>query len=149
MTVKQLRDEADKIGYAVRKKGSKREYVNSEYPDGSPVLDFYHPHIRMRASEYARTKKVYRLFAEQIKKHFGREMKTDSEVYRHYLLLMIEHCARELKITGDGVKVVTKMMLPLPKEEWLKPIRKAKTDTKGEGEKKVMVYDTFPLTRRH
>lgn len=133
MNLKELRAEAELHGLTLRKKGAKREYVNSEHPDGTPVLDFFHPHIRMRASEYARTKKVYRLFAEQIKAHFKRELKTDSEIYRHYLLLMMEHCARELKITGDGVKVVTKMMLPLPREEWLKPKRRAKRQ--GEGEK--------------
>ena len=124
MTVEQLKTEADKLGYQLRRKGSKREYVNSENPDGSPVLDYFHPHIRMRASEYAMTKKVYRLFAEQIKERFGRELKTESETYRHYLLLMLEHCARELKITGKGVSVVVKMMLPLPREEWLKPRKK-------------------------
>ena len=124
MTVEQLKTEADKLGYQLRRKGSKREYVNSENPDGTPVLDYFHPHIRMRASEYARTKKVYRLFAEQIKERFGRELKTESETYRHYLLLMLEHCARELKITGEGVSVVVKMMLPFPREEWLKPRKK-------------------------
>lgn len=124
MTVEQLKTEADKLGYQLRRKGSKREYVNSENPDGTPVLDYFHPHIRMRASEYARTKKVYRLFAEQIKERFGRELKTESETYRHYLLLMLEHCAHELKITGEGVSVVVKMMLPLPREEWLKPRKK-------------------------
>lgn len=55
------------------------------------MLDYFHPHIRMRASEYARTKKVYKLFKSQIKERFGRDLKTDSEVYRHYLLLMLEH----------------------------------------------------------
>ena len=124
MTVEQLKTEADRLGYQLRRKGSNREYVNAENPDGTPVLDYFHPHIRMRASEYARTKKVYRLFAEQIKERFGRELKTESETYRHYLLLMLEHCARELKITGEGVSVVVKMMLPLPREEWLKPKKK-------------------------
>lgn len=124
MTVEQLKTEADKLGYQLRRKGSKREYVNAENPDGSPVLDYFHPHIRMRASEYARTKKVYKLFKSQIKERFGRDLKTDSEVYRHYLLMLNEHCARELKITGKGVSVVVKMMLPLPREEWLKPRKK-------------------------
>lgn len=125
MTIEEVRDEAEQHGYNIRRKGSRRAYVNAITQDGEPVLDYFHPHIRMRASEYARTKKVYALFKEQIKAHFGRELKTDSDVYRHYLLLMLEHCARELKITGDGVAVVTKMMLPLPREEWLKPVRKA------------------------
>lgn len=105
----------------IERRAQKREHINSEKPDGTPVLDCYHPHLIMRASEYARTKKVYRLFKRQIKERFGRDLKTDSEVYRHYLLMMNEHCARELKITGDGVFVVVKMMLPLPREEWLKP----------------------------
>ena len=38
--------------------------------------------------------------------------------------MLNEHCARELKITGKGVAVVVKMMLPLPREEWLKPKKK-------------------------
>ena len=78
----------------------------------------------MRASEYARTRKVYELFRQQVKEHFGRELATDSDIYRHYLLIMLEHCARELKIKGNGIKVVTKMMLPLPREEWLRPAKK-------------------------
>ena len=140
MTVEQLKTEADKLGYQLRRKGSKREYVNSENPDGTPVLDYFHPHIRMRASEYARTKKVYRLFAEQIKERFGRELKTESETYRHYLLLMLEHCARELKITGKGVSVVVKMMLPLPREEWLKP-RKELAEARAHGLKVMQEGD--------
>ena len=124
MTVGQLKTEADKLGYQLRRKGSKREYVNSENPDGTPVLDFFHPHLPMRASEYARTKKVYAQFKKQVKAHFGRELKTDSEVYRFYMLLLMEHCAREMKITGEGVSVVLKLMLPLPREEWLKPVKR-------------------------
>ena len=124
MNEAEIRAEAEKIGMQLRRKGQKRAYKNAETADCKPILYYFHPHIRMRASEYARTKKVYRLFGEQIAKYFGREMKTESEIYRHYLLLMLEHCARELKITGSGVSVVTKMMLPLPREEWLKPKRK-------------------------
>lgn len=124
MTVEQLKTEADKLGYQLRRKGSKREYVNSENPDGTPVLDYFHPHLTMRASEYARTKKVYAQFKKQVKAHFGRELKTDSEVYRFYMLLLMEHCAREMKITGEGVSVVLKLMLPLPREEWLKPVKR-------------------------
>lgn len=124
MTVHELKQIADQMGYAVRLKGHKRVYRDAVRHDGTPVLDFFHPHLQMRASEYARTKKVYAQFKKQIKAHFGRELKTDSEVYRFYMLLLMEHCAREMKITGEGVFVVLKLMLPLPREEWLKPRRK-------------------------
>ena len=40
MTVEQLKTEADKLGYQLRRKGSKREYVNSENPDGTRTLEF-------------------------------------------------------------------------------------------------------------
>lgn len=112
--------------HTLRRKGAKREYKDATHPDGTPVLDYFHPHIRMRASEYARTRKVYDLMREMIKRHFGVELKTDSDVYRHYLLLMVEHCAREIKIEGDHLQVVTKMMLPLPKSEWIKAGKKSK-----------------------
>lgn len=124
MTIAMIREEAKRAGYELRRKGAKRAYKDSLMPNGEPLLDYFHPHIRMRASEYARTKKVYRRFMKLIKSHFGRELKTESDVYRYYLLMLLEHCARELKITGDGVKVVLKMMMPLPREEWLNPRRK-------------------------
>lgn len=120
MTEKALREEARKLGFELRRIGKRKEKKNKVDEKGAPVLDCFHPHLPMRASEYARTKKVYALFHSQIKKYFGRSLKSDSEVYRHYLLLMLEHCARELKINGDGVKVVADLMLPLPKDKWLK-----------------------------
>ena len=124
MTIEEIKKLAAQHGYELRHRGSPRGYVNAQRSDGTPILDYFHPHIRMRASEYARTRKVYELFRQQVTEHFGRELATDSDIYRHYLLLMLEHCARELKIKGNGIKVVTKMMLPLPREEWLRPAKK-------------------------
>lgn len=131
MTLENLKAEAASMGYQLRRVGSKREYKNSARPDGTPILDYFHPHIRMRASEYARTRKLYASFRNAILTTFGREIKGDGELYRHYLLLLLEHCARSLKIKGQEMTVVMKLMLPLPKNEWLKPV-KTKTSNKNK-----------------
>lgn len=116
--------EYDDEKYELRKKAEKQEKKNKTYADGTPVLDCYHPHLKMRASEYARTKKVYAAFRNVIRVTYGKEIKSDSELYRHYLLLLLEHCARSLTIKGKEMQVVAKLMLPLPKNEWLKNTKK-------------------------
>ncbi len=114
MNIKQY----DADTHVLRRKGRKRPYTNAE------GKTYFHPHIRMMASEYARTRKVYALFRKQIKAKLGVELADDSTVYRHYLLMLLEHAAREMKIGDSGVKVITKMMLPLPKDEWIKKGKK-------------------------
>ena len=128
MSLADIRLAAAAHGYELRRKGRKQEKRNKQDADGNPILDCYMPHLPMTASEYARTKKVFAEFRRQVKKVFHADMRSDSEVYRHYLLLMNEHAARALKITDKGFEVVTKMMLPLPKAEWL--VNK-KVNTKG------------------
>lgn len=130
MTLEQLKSEAARQGYGIRRVGMKREYKNSCRADGTPIFDYFHPHVRMRASEYARTKKMYAAFRNAIFLTSGREIKGDGELYRNYLLMLLEHCARALKIKGSEMSVVMKLMLPIPKDEWLKPVRKSKSKNK-------------------
>lgn len=124
MKLNQLKAEAEKMGYELRKKGHHRDKKNSFDAEGNPVLDCYHPHLKMTASDYARTKKVYAAFHEQFKKIGFGELDSDSGIYRAYLLLFLEHAAREIKISGKGVSLVCKMMLPLPKSEHVKNLKK-------------------------
>lgn len=111
--------------FGLRRLPHKLEKKDKVSPFGIPVLDCYHPHFPMRASEWARTKKVYSLFRKVVKEHFGADIMTDGEVYRQFVLMLLEHCAREMKLKGDNISVVTKLMLPLPKAEWLVIQRKA------------------------
>ena len=54
MNEAEIRAEAEKIGMQLRRKGKKRAYKNAETADGQPILDYFHPHIRMRASTRGR-----------------------------------------------------------------------------------------------
>lgn len=118
MNIKQY----DADTHNVHRKPHKRDYKLDE------GRVYFHPHLQMNASEYARTKKVYALFRQQIKEKLGVEIKDDSTVYQQYILLLMEHLAREMKIGGDGVQFVVDKMLPLPKSEWIVNKRKAEKE---------------------
>lgn len=114
--------------YTLRKRPSWREYHNETDENGEVIRNAYLPHLCITPSAYARTKKCFAAFREQIRNHFGRDFAHDSLIWEDYLLLFLEHAVREMKIEGDHIEVVSKMMLPLPKEEWLVNVRKGKKE---------------------
>lgn len=111
MNIKQY----DADTHVIRSKGHKKTYKKN---DGEV---YYHPHIQINAMEYARTCKVYDTFKEQLAlRGFDVTGLSKSKLYKRYMLILMEHIVREMKINGDHAKFVLKMSLPLDKEEYVK-----------------------------
>ena len=126
-------DQLDKMSefWTLRKRPSWREHKQKVDEDGVPIRDHYLPHLPITATAWARTKKCFAEFRRQIKERLGKDFQYDCLIWEEYLLMFLEHGVREMKIDGDHIEVVTKLMLPLPKEEWLVNKRKQEKQSNG------------------
>lgn len=116
--------------YTLRLRGHTRDHSVKYDENGNIIYDCYMPHYPMTGAHRARTKKVMYEFRQQIEKHFNVKLKHDAVCYREYVLLLLEHAVRELRIQGNNATVTLNMLLPLPKSEWLINKRKEEKETK-------------------
>ena len=90
MTLKQLKSEAARMGYILRRVGHKREKRQNYKPDGTPVRDCYIPHIPCDARTFAHTHRTLgtvRKWAELVE---ARALPTYADVWPYVLAVLDE-----------------------------------------------------------
>lgn len=118
MTVEQLKEEAARMGYELRRKGRKVEKHNVVGSGGEILRTAYMPHLAITPSTLARTWKMLKEAA----KLFGYMGKPYGCVWAEVLLLALEHIVRWLRHEIDDKEMqvaIQRLIRPLPKNEYL------------------------------
>ena len=94
---------------------AKHKYTNKDATRNGKVLRTARFDLRCKPQVYARVWKMFTNF----KKVLNAPDACCADVFEDFCLMLLEHCARELKIKGKQMEVVLKLARPLPKSEWL------------------------------
>lgn len=100
---------------------TKHKYTNENSTRNGEILRTARFDLRCKPQIYARVWKMFKTFKEVL----GTPNACCADVFEDFCLMLLEHCARELKINGKEMQVVLKLARPLPKSEWLRPRKKS------------------------
>jgi len=95
---------------------TKHKYTTKEATRNGRVNRTARFDLRLKPELYARTWKMFATF----KKALGKTNAACADVWEDFCLMLLEHCAREIKINGERMQIVLKLAKPLPKSEWLR-----------------------------
>jgi hypothetical protein len=95
MTLQEVKTEALRYGYILRRVGHKRMKVQAYRPDGTPARNCYIPHIPCDARTFAHTHRTLGRFRDLVKRQ-GHAVESYSDLWNWVLAVVDAHIVREI-----------------------------------------------------
>ena len=96
MTLEEVKTEAMRHGYILRRVGHKRTKVAAYHEDGTPVRDCYIPHIPCDARTYAHTHRTLRNLRDLYRRRGSDCGKSYADLWTYVLAALDAHIAHEI-----------------------------------------------------